>query len=90
MIFNEVLTAFKSQGFINNLKNYALKVSIWKLQLTTPRTGKDNELQEGAYLLASDANIGEATRRPTINADDRTPSWKLFKLKSPLQAMVKK
>lgn len=87
MIFNEVLTAFKSQGFINNLENYALKASTWKLQLTT---SQDNELQEGAYLLASDANIGEAARRPTINADDRTPSWKLFKLKSPLQAMVKK
>jgi len=36
------------------------------------------------YLLARDANIGEATRSPTIKADDKTPSSKLFNLKSPL------
>ena len=40
---------------------------------------------EGVHLFDKDANIGEATRSPTINAEDRTPSWKLFKLKSPLQ-----
>lgn len=37
------------------------------------------------YLFARDANIGEAIRSPTINADDSMPSWKLFKLKSPLK-----
>jgi len=41
--------------------------------------GKNNH-----YLFAREANIGEATRSPTIKADDRTPSSKLFKLKSPL------
>lgn len=41
--------------------------------------------KEDVHLFAKDANIGEATRSPTINAEDRTPSWKLFKLKSPLQ-----
>lgn len=39
-----------------------------------------------AYLFAKDANIGEDKRSPTINADDRRPSLKLFKSKSPLQA----
>lgn len=38
------------------------------------------------HLFAKEANIGEATRSPTINAEDRTPSSKLFKSKSPLQA----
>jgi hypothetical protein len=36
------------------------------------------------YLLARDANIGQATRSPTRKADDKIPSSKLFKLKSPL------
>jgi len=36
------------------------------------------------YLFAREANIGEATRSPTIKAEDKTPSSKLFKLKSPL------
>lgn len=37
------------------------------------------------YLLASEANIGDATKSPTIKAEDRIPSSKLFKLNSPLQ-----
>jgi hypothetical protein len=37
----------------------------------------------GLTLLAKEANIGEATRSPTMKADDRTPSSKLLKLKSP-------
>lgn len=36
------------------------------------------------YLFVRDANIGEARRSPTIKADDRIPSSKLFKSKSPL------
>jgi hypothetical protein len=35
--------------------------------------------------LAREAKIGEAIKSPTINADDKTPSWKLFKLNSPLK-----
>jgi hypothetical protein len=31
-----------------------------------------------SYLLA-EANIGEATRNPTIKTDDKIPSSKLFK-----------
>jgi hypothetical protein len=38
---------------------------------------------KGFWLFAKEANIGEAIRSPTINADDKTPSWKLFKLKAP-------
>lgn len=37
------------------------------------------------YLLARDTNIGEAMRSPTIKSDDKTPSSKLFNLKSHLQ-----
>lgn len=47
-----------------------------------------NDIIEGIHLFAKDANIGEATRSPTMNADDKTPSWKLLKLKSPLQATI--
>jgi hypothetical protein len=43
--------------------------------------------QNGYYLFANDANIGEATRSPTIKADDRTPSSKLLKLNSPLHTI---
>lgn len=50
-----------------------------------------NESMEGehynsAYLFANEANIGEATRSPTMKADDITPSSKLFNLNSPLDA----
>jgi hypothetical protein len=38
----------------------------------------------GFTLLAREANIGQATRSLTIKADDKIPSSKLFKLKSPL------
>lgn len=41
---------------------------------------------ESVHLFAKEANIGEATSSPTMKADERTPSWKLFKLNSPLQA----
>jgi hypothetical protein len=41
------------------------------------------------YLFDRDANIGEAIRSPTIKADDRTPSSKLFNLKSPLHKSTK-
>lgn len=34
--------------------------------------------------MAADANIGDATRSPTIKADDTTPSSKLLRLKVPL------
>ena len=44
-----------------------------------------NATTEVIHLFANDANMGEATRSPTMNADDKTPSWKLLKLKSPLQ-----
>jgi len=40
--------------------------------------------ESSPHLLAKEANIGEATRSPTMKADDRTPSSKLLKLKSPL------
>lgn len=46
--------------------------------------------KEGNYLFANDANIGEATSSPTMKADDRKPSSKLFKLNSPLQVKMKK
>jgi len=49
------------------------------------RSRKKLPQHEAIHLLAREANIGEAIRSPTINADDRTPSWKLFKLKSPLK-----
>lgn len=39
----------------------------------------------GYYLFVRAANIGEDTRSPTINADDKTPSSKLLNLKFPLQ-----
>lgn len=38
-------------------------------------------------LCAKDANIGDATRSPTMNADDITPSSKLVKSKSPLHVI---
>jgi hypothetical protein len=43
--------------------------------------------QDGYYLFANDANMGEATRSPTIKADDRTPSSKLLKWNSPLHTI---
>lgn len=39
---------------------------------------------EAHYLFANDANIGQATRSPTMKAEDKTPSSKSFRLKSPL------
>lgn len=45
---------------------------------------KYKQTQNGLYLFADDANIGDAIRSPTMNADDKTPSSKLSKLKSPL------
>jgi len=39
---------------------------------------------EAHYLFANDANIGQATRSPTMKAEDKTPSSKLLRLKSPL------
>jgi hypothetical protein len=39
---------------------------------------------KGLCIFANDANMGEAINNPTINADDSTPSSKLFRLKSPL------
>lgn len=55
----------------------------WQLQIYCNTDGYSN------YLLAREANIGEATRSPTIKADDKTPSSKLFKLKSPLHTKRK-
>lgn len=51
-------------------------------------TWNNNQLIETHYLFASDANIGEARRSPTMKADDKTPSSKLFKLKSPLYTRI--
>lgn len=41
-------------------------------------------IAEVYYLFANVANTGEEMRSPTMNADDRTPSSKLLKSKSPL------
>jgi len=38
------------------------------------RTRQKLMQHEAIYLLAREANIGEAIRSPTINEDDRTPS----------------
>jgi hypothetical protein len=38
---------------------------------------------KGLCILARDANIGDATNNPTMNAEDSTPSSKLLRLKSP-------
>jgi hypothetical protein len=73
---------FKCLGVSTQAITQSTKLSSDTPNITIYWTGN----KQRTNILARDANIGDATNNPTINAEDNMPSSKLLRLKSPLEA----